>query len=195
MSSYTKMQELAVDLPSSGIKFQNESEAIDLTKVREIKVEEVKDSLNIDFSNKIVGILDGKCENHNKAYERKVTLSQLKDVYRGTWGFEALGDDCSVNKLALARVNMFLKIVGERKIASTYNRVGQNLINASLEDERDLDMSPNFYPDEEDFISAENDIRAHSLNDYDFSDVNSLYLETEEEIKAQNTDWLGEMIN
>ena len=34
-----------------------------------------------------------------------------------------------------------------------------------------------------------------SLNDYDFSDVNSLYLETEEEIKAQNTDWLGEMIN
>ena len=48
MSSYTKMQELAVDLPSSGIKFQNESEAIDLTKVREIKVEEVRDSLSID---------------------------------------------------------------------------------------------------------------------------------------------------
>ena len=60
---------------------------------------------------------------------------------------------------------------------------------------RDLDVSPNFYHDEEDFILAENDIRAHHLNDYDFRDVDDLYLETEEEIKAQRTDWLGEMIN
>ena len=56
-------------------------------------------------------------------------------------------------------------------------------------------MSPNFYPDEEDFILAEDDIGAHHLNDYDFRDVDDLYLETEEEIKAQRTDWLGEMIN
>ena len=189
------MQELAVDLSSSGIKFQNESEAIDLTKVREIEVEEVRDSLNIDFSNKIVGILDHKCKNHNETYSRKVTLSQIKDVYKGTWDLELLGDDCSVNKFALARVNMFLKIVGERKITSAYRRADQNLINASLDDDRDLDMSPNFYPDEEDFFSAEEDIRAHRLNDYDFSDVNDLYLETEEEIKAQSTDWLGGIID
>ena len=90
---------------------------------------------------------------------------------------------------------MFLKIVGERKITSAYRRADQNLINASLDDDRDLDMSPNFYPDEEDFFSAEEDIRAHRLNDYDFSDVNDLYLETEEEIKAQSTDWLGGIID
>lgn len=185
-----KMQELAVDLSSSGVKFQNECEAIDLTKVKEIKVEEVRDSLNIDFSNKIVGVLDHKCKSHNEAYERKVTLSQLKDVYRGTWNLEPQGTDCSVNKFALARVGMFLKMVGERKITDSYRRA-----EAGLADDRDLDMSPNFYPDEEDFISAENDIRAHGLNDYDFSDVDSLYLETEEEIKAQSTDWFGEMIN
>ena len=195
MSSYTKMQELAVDLPSSGIKFQNESEAIDLTKVREIKVEEVRDSLSIDFSNKIVGILESKCKGHNENYSRKATLSQLKDVYIGTWDLEVLGNDCSVNKLALARVNMFLKIVGERKITNSYRGADQNLINASLDDDRDLDMSPNFYPDEEDFILAENDIKAHSLNDYDFSDVNDMYLETEEQMKAQRTDWLGGIVN
>ena len=190
MSSYTKMQELAVDLSSSGIKFQNESEAIDLTKVREIEVEEVKDSLTIDFSNKIVGILEDKSKNHNEAYERKVTLSQLKDVYKGTWDLEPPKTDCSVNKFALARVNMFLKIVGERKITDNYRLTG-----ASLIDDRDLDMSPNFYPNEEDFILAEDDIRAHHLNDYDLRDVDDLYLETEEEIKAQRTDWFDGIIN
>ena len=56
-------------------------------------------------------------------------------------------------------------------------------------------MSPNFYPDEEDFVLAENDIKAHSLNDYDFSDVNDMYLETEEQMKAQRTDWLGGIVN
>ena len=192
MSSYMKMQELAVDLSSSGIKFQNESEAIDLTKVREIKVEEVKDSLDIDFSNKIVGILEHKCKNHNETYERKVTLSQLKDVYKGTWALEFLDDNCSVNKFALARVNMFLKMVGERKITDSYRRTEAT---ASLIDDRDLDMSPNFYPNEEDFILAEDDIRSHNLDDYDFRDVDDLYLETEEEIKAQRTDWLGGIID
>tara|TARA_Y100000310_G_scaffold199638_1_gene199629 strand:+ start:19 stop:585 length:567 start_codon:yes stop_codon:yes gene_type:complete len=187
-----KMQELAVDLSSSGIKFQNESEAIDLTKVREIKVEEVKDSLDIDFSNKIVGILEHKCKNHNETYERKVTLSQLKDVYKGTWALEFLDDNCSVNKFALARVNMFLKMVGERKITDSYRRTEAT---ASLIDDRDLDMSPNFYPNEEDFILAEDDIRSHNLDDYDFRDVDDLYLETEEEIKAQRTDWLGGIID
>ena len=186
-----KMQELAVDLSSSGVKFQNESEAIDLTKVREIKIEEVKDSLDIDFSNKIVGILEHKCKAHNETYERKVTLSQLKDVYRGTWDLELQGIDCSVNKFALARVNMFLKMVGERKITDSY----RNTAEANLPDDRDLDMSPNFYPNEEDFLLAEENIREHSLNDYDFRDVDDLYLETEEEIKAQRTDWLGEMID
>ncbi|MAH45192.1 hypothetical protein CMI37_05150 [Candidatus Pacearchaeota archaeon] len=190
MSSFTKMQELAVDLSSSGIKFQNESEAIDLTKIREIKIEEVRDSLDIDFSNKIVGILEHKCESHNEAYERKVTLSQLKDVYRGTWDLELQGIDCSINKFALARVGMFSKMVGERKITNSYRRVEAGLI-----DDRDLDMSPNFYPDEEDFILAENSIREHGLNNYNLNDVDDLYLETEEEIKAQRTDWLGEMIN
>jgi len=190
MSSYMKMQELAVDLSSSGVKFQNESEAIDLTKVREIKIEEVKDSLDIDFSNKIVGILEHKCKNHNEAYERKVTLSQLKDVYRGTWDLELQGIDHSVNKFALARVGMFLKMVGERKITDSYRRA-----EATLDDDRDLDMSPNFYPNEEDFLLAEENIREHSLNDYDFRDVDDLYLETEEEIKAQRTDWLDEIID
>jgi len=179
-----------VDLSSSGIRFQNEIEAIDLTKVREIKVEEVKDSLDIEFSNKIVGILEDKCKTHNKVYERKVTLSQLKDVYKGTWSLEPEEDGCSVNKFALARVNMFLKMVGERKITDNYRLTEANLI-----DDRDLDMSANFYPDEEDFILAEHSIREHSLNDYDLNDVDDLYLETEEEIKAQRTDWLGEMIN
>ncbi len=185
-----KMQELAVDLSSSGVKFQNESEAIDLTKVRKIEIEEVKDSFDIDFSNKIVGILNGKCENHNKAYERKVTLSQLKDVYKRTWALELLGDDCPINKFALARVNMFLKIVGEGKVTNAYCRTDLNLAEASF---KDLDVSPNFYPDEEDFILAENDIRVHNLNDYDLRDVDDLYLETEEEIRAQRTDWLDGM--
>jgi len=200
MSSFTKMQELAVDLSSSGIKFQNESEAIDLTKVREIKVEEIKDSLTIELSNKIVAILEEKCKNHNENYPRKVTFSQLRDVYKGTWNSEISTDigrsaysdekDFSVNKMALARVNMFLKIVGEGKITNSYRST-----EASLIDDRDLDMSPNFYPDEEDFILAEDDIRKHRLNDYDYRDVDDLYLETEEEIRAQRADWLDEVID
>ena len=190
MSSFIKMQELAVDLSSSGIRYKNESEAIDLTKVREIKVEEVRDSLSIELSNKIVAILEDKCKNHNENYSRKVTFSQLKDVYKGTWGLGILEQDDSINKIALARVNMFLKIVGEGKITDSYR-----LTEASLIDDRDLDMSPNFYPDEEDFILAEDDIRKHRLNDYDYRDVDDLYLETEEEIRAQRADWLDEVID
>ena len=65
---------------------------------------------------------------------------------------------------------------------------------AGSENPSQLDISNNFYPDEEDILLAERE-RSHYLSDYDFRDVDDVYLETEEEVRAEASNWLDNIIN
>tara|TARA_Y100000590_G_scaffold339195_1_gene386662 strand:+ start:1922 stop:2449 length:528 start_codon:yes stop_codon:yes gene_type:complete len=123
----------------------------------------------IDFSVRVVEALSFKKDEHNKLAEKQVNLSQLKKVYcRGA-------GDCSHNlegktcgQIAMARVNMFLRmrLGGICSVESKGNASISNLI----------DISENWFPSEEDFIKADEDIKNYNL-DYDFGNINELYLE------------------
>jgi hypothetical protein len=110
---------------------------------------------------------------HNKDCENKVSLKELKEVFRN-------GADCSQAKegeipcgvLALARVNMFLRLkLGEIMEAS-------NSLTGSL------DISDSWHPSELDFTKAKELIKKHDLN-YEFKDVGNLYLEEYTKIELE----------
>ena len=190
MSSYTEMQGLEVDF-SSGNQPGVEVPIHSLEK---------RESEAIEFSSKVIDFLKGKTEKHNLENERLITLNQLKQVFkRGA----KEGESSNKTMWALARVNMFLKMMRGDGIKST--KVQEVSAKASLdglimedcvgsEDPSQLDISNNFYPDEEDILEAEHE-RSHYFNDYDFRDVDDVYLETEEEIRAEASNWLDNMIN
>ena len=65
----------------------------------------IKNDKAIEFSKKILETLQAKVKEHNSENTKKVTFAQVKKVYRNT------PSDKDFNKIALARVNMFLRMV------------------------------------------------------------------------------------
>jgi hypothetical protein len=184
------MQGLEVDF-SSGNQSEIETSTNSLEK---------RESEAIEFSYKVVEFLKGKTEKHNLENERVVTLNQLKHVFKRGAGE---GENSSKTIWALARVNMFLKMMRGDGIKST--KVQEVSAKTSLdglimedyassENSSQLDISNNFYPDEEDILQAEHE-RTHHLSNYNFRDLNDVYLETEEEIRAEASNWLDNIIN
>lgn len=195
MSFGHKMKGLDIDLSVSGSN-------LNLRPSDESKNDLISDEKEVVFSKKIIEVLKFKTGEHNENCSRKVAFSQLRDIYKEASKTE--GD--SKIKFALARVNMFLKIVRGEKIKEIYAKTDDletkgSLQGFVLEEEepanRDeaIDMSDNFYPNEEAFILAEKDITKHNLSDYDYRDVDDLYLDTEEEIRAEASAWLDNIIN
>ncbi len=88
-----------------------------------------KDGAKIVFSEKIVNSLKEKVKNHNEKYDKKVTLSQLKKVYRR--GLGAFSSSHRLNQTrnswAMARVNMFLKMQAGGKVKNSYRAADQDL--------------------------------------------------------------------
>ena len=190
MSSYTEMQGLEVDFASGNQPGAEVS----------IHGSEKRESEAIEFSSKVINLLKGKTEKHNLENERLITLNQLKQVFkRGA----KEGESSDKTTWALARVNMFLKMMRGDGIKST--KVQEVSAKTSLdglimedcagsEDPSQLDISNNFYPDEEDILQAEHE-RSHYFSDYDFRNVDDVYLETEEEVRAEASNWLDNIIN
>jgi hypothetical protein len=194
------MKGLDIDLSVSGSNMNRI--ALGVEPSNESKTNLLSDEKEVAFSKKIIEVLKFKTGEHNENCSRKVAFSQLRDIYREASKTEK---DSKI-KFALARVNMFLKIVRGEKIKEIYAKTDNLEINGSLqgfvleEDEpidRDetIDMSYNFYPNEEAFVLAEKDITKHNLSDYDYRDVDDLYLDTEEEIRAEASAWLDNIIN
>ena len=124
----------------------------------------------VDFSVKVAEALATKAKEHNEqSSDKKINLSQLKKVYSrgaGDCSHEIEGKTCG--QVAMARVNMFLrmKLDGPCVMESKGNASISNLI----------DISENWFPSEEDFAKADEDIKSYGLN-YDFNNINELYLE------------------
>lgn len=127
----------------------------------------------ITFSEKVLESLKSKVKEHNSKYSKKVTLSQLKKVYRrGAGAFSSSHrPGKSRGQWAMARVNTFLKMVRGGKVKDSYRKADQDIAKASANVLIDDGVREENFFTEEDFIEAKLDIYNHQLQeDPEFTD-------------------------
>ena len=90
----------------------------------------------ITFSEKVTQSLKDKVKEHNEKHSKKVTLSQLKKVYRrGAGAFSSSHrPGKSRGQWAMARVNTFLKMLRGGKVKDSYRQADQDIAKASEEE-------------------------------------------------------------
>jgi hypothetical protein len=88
---------------------------------------------SITFSEKTTQALKNKVVEHNKKYSKKVTLGQLKKVYRRGAGAFSTSHRPGQSRAswAMARVNMFLKMMRGGKVKESYKKADQDIAKAS----------------------------------------------------------------
>jgi hypothetical protein len=142
----------------------------DLSWEESLQVLQQEESIN--FSIKVVKALEDKIEDHNRTSENKVTLKQLKKVYRRAAGnvFAEVPDPDEKRGLwAMARVNLYLRILKGDPFPTETNA------SMILDAKDEIDLVDFSLPTEEDFLQATKDMEKHDLN-YKFS-FEDLYLE------------------
>jgi hypothetical protein len=134
----------------------------------------------IEFSKKVVEALKNEVKEHNSKNKKKVTLGQLKKVYRRGAGAFSSSHRPGMTRggWAMARVNMFLKMVSGKSVKDSYRKADNDIARAST---NDYIIEANFEPNEEDIKEAEEDIKKYNLNDFDFISEDELYLDDEED--------------
>lgn len=92
-----------------------------------------EDGGKIEFSEKITNSLQEKVRSHNEKYDKKVSLSQLKKVYRrGLGAFSSSHRPGQTRgSWAMARVNMFLKMMRGGKVKDSYRAADQDVASGS----------------------------------------------------------------
>ena len=131
----------------------------------------------IEFSKKVIEALKNKVKEHNSKNKKKVTLGQLKKVFRRGAGAFSSSHRPGQSRVtwAKARVNMFIKMVSGGKVKDSYKKADSDIARASS----DYTIDTSFEPSDEDFIQADEDIKNFELNDFDFSNPEELYLDDE----------------
>ena len=134
----------------------------------------------IDFSKKVIEALKNKVKEHNSKSKKKVTLGQLKKVYRrGAGAFSSSHRPGKTRgQWAMARVNMFLRMVSGKPVKDAYRKADSDIARASS---NDYIIEANFEPNDEDFNQADEDIKNYNLGDFDFVSADELYLEDEDD--------------
>ena len=133
------------------------------------------------FSAKLIGSLKSIVKNHNKSVpENKTTFNQIKEVY-----LNAANNYCyagySRGEWALARVNMFLRILSGDKPESMTgyeekNMAGLTFATKVIQPIEELDISINWVPSQQDFTKAKKEINQNELY-FNFASTDELYLE------------------
>jgi len=95
----------------------------------------------ITFSEKVTTALKNKVSEHNKKYSKKVSLTQLKKVYRrGAGAFSSSHRPAkSRDQWAMARVNMFLKMMRGGKVKDAYKKADQDIAKSSYDFYKNID--------------------------------------------------------
>ena len=134
----------------------------------------------IEFSKKVIEALKNKVKEHNGKNKKKVTLGQLKKVYRrGAGAFSSSHRPGKTRgQWAMARVNMFLRMVSGKPVKDAYRKADSDITRASV---NNYTIEANFEPNDEDFDQADEDIKNFELNDFDFNSIDELYLDDEED--------------
>ncbi len=92
----------------------------------------------ITFSEKTTNTLKEKVKAHNEKSSKKVTLGQLKRVYRrGAGAFSTSHrPNMSRHGWAMARVNTFLKMMRGGKVKESYRKADQDIAKAAYKDKK-----------------------------------------------------------
>lgn len=132
----------------------------------------------IEFSKKVIEALKNKVKEHNSKNKKKVTLGQLKKVYRrGAGAFSSSHRPGKTRgQWAMARVNMFLRMVSGKPVKNAYRKADNDIARASISN---YEIEAGFEPTDEDFNQADEDIKNFELNDFDFDSAEELYLDDE----------------
>ena len=138
----------------------------------------IKSDKAIDFSKKVIEALKNKAKEHNSKNKKKVTLGQLKKVYRrGAGAFSSSHRPGKTRgQWAMARVNMFLKMVSGKPVKDAYRKADSDIAKAFS---NNYIIEASLEPDDEDFIQADEDIKNYNLGDFDFISADELYLDDE----------------
>lgn len=134
----------------------------------------------IEFSKKVIEALKNKVKEHNSKNKKKVTLGQLKKVFRRGAGAFSSSHRPGQSRVSwsMARVNTFLRMVSGGKVKDSYRKADSDIAKAS---KNDYIIEISFESNEEDFKEAQEDIKNYDLNDFDFNSAEELYLEDEED--------------
>ena len=139
-----------------------------------------RESDAITFSGKVTQSLKNKVKEHNSKSKRKVTLSQLKKVYRrGAGAFsQSHRPGKTRGQWAMARVNMFLKMMRGGKVKDSYRKADQDVAKSST---LSLDYFDEILMDEDELIAAQEELDELGIGHFDFEDVeNDLFLSVDE---------------
>lgn len=139
-----------------------------------------RESDAITFSGKVTQSLKNKVKEHNSKSKRKVTLSQLKKVYRrGAGAFsQSHRPGKTRGQWAMARVNMFLKMMRGGKVKDSYRKADQDVAKSST---LSLDYFDEILMDEDELITAQEELDELGIGHFDFEDVeNDLFLSVDE---------------
>ena len=139
---------------------------------------------NNSFSDRVLNALKQKAVAHNAKYSQKVTLSQLQKVYRrGSEMFSEFGRPGKTRgQWAIARVNMFLKMVGGSNVKDAYRKADQDISKAGIIFDDGVREEAKLFT-EEDLISAQLDIKSNQLQeDPSFTKEmwSTIFIETDE---------------
>ena len=143
-----------------------------------VMIESESDS--ITFSEKVTQSLKNKVKEHNSKSKRKVSLSQLKKVYRRGAGASSQSHRPGKTRgqWAMARVNMFLKMMRGGKVKDSYRKADQDVAKSST---LSLDYFDEILMDEDELIAAQEELDELGIGHFDFEDVeNDLFLSVDE---------------
>ena len=100
----------------------------------------------ITFSEKVTVSLKNKVKEHNEKSDKKITLGMLKKIYRrGAGAFSTSHRPGQTRgSWAMARVNMFLKMMRGGKVKDSYRKADQDVANASEEEVLNLTIESMF---------------------------------------------------
>ena len=133
----------------------------------------------ITFSKKVTDALKNKVKEHNSKSKKKVTLSQLKKVYRRGAGAFSSSHRPGQNRgsWAMARVNMFLKMMRGGKVKESYRKADQDVAKAHYINDGIIEEVKFSY---EDLSLADIDKKHYELLDESDADFESIFEETDE---------------
>jgi hypothetical protein len=142
------------------------------------------DNQNNNFSDRVLNALKQKVIAHNAKYAQKVTLSQLQKVYRrGSEIFSEFGRPGKTRgQWAIARVNMFLKMLGGSNVKDAYRKADQDIAKAGVIFDDGVREESKLFT-EEDLIAAKLDIHNNQLQeDPKFTNEmwSTIFIETDE---------------
>ena len=159
---------------SAGTKPDAKEKAVEQLNKKDKKSTIASQEAAIQFSNQVTEALKNKVKEHNEKYSKKVTLSQLKKVYRrGAGAFSSSHRPGKTRgQWAMARVNMFLKMLRGGKVKESYKQADKDVAKASS-----IDLFDNYEYDEAELQEAMQDAIAFDIN-YDF-ELEDVYLEEE----------------